>query len=92
MLLDMYPKGPIDGQIYQEGRDPMEIANWFDSGNYVMSKNPEYLNLWIQGDPRARVFFAENPESAPSLNKIPLVKWHPAMSTPTPPICCCPVA
>jgi len=76
MLVDMYPKGPIDRQIYQEGQDPMEIAHWFDSGNYVMSKNPEYLNLWIQGGPRARVFFAEDPDSAPSLNKIPLVKWH----------------
>ena len=76
MLLDMYPKGKIDGQIYEEGCDPMEIANWFDSGNYLISKNPDYLNLWIQGGPRARVFFAENPESAPSLNKIPLVKWH----------------
>ena len=76
MLLDMYPKGPIDRQIYEEGQDPMEIAHWFDSGNYVMSKNPDYLNLWIQGGPRARVFFADNPDSAPSLNKIPLVKWH----------------
>ncbi|MFV2002273.1 MAG: glycosyltransferase family 2 protein [Paracoccaceae bacterium] len=76
MLLDMYPKGPIDHQIYQDGQDPMEIVNWFDSGNYVISKNPDYHNLWIQGGPRARVFFADNPRDAPSLNKIPLVKWH----------------
>ena len=27
MLLDMYPKGPIDRQIYEEGQDPMEIAH-----------------------------------------------------------------
>ena len=31
--------------------------------------------MWIQGGPRARVFFPDDPISAPALNKIPLVKW-----------------
>jgi hypothetical protein len=76
MLLDMYPKGPIDAQVYRDGQDPTEIAAWFDSGNYTISRNPRFGNLWIQGGPRARVFFADAPERAPALNKIPLVKWH----------------
>lgn len=76
MLIDMYPKGPIDAQPYREGQDPFEIAEWFDSGNYMISTNPVYRNLWIQGGPRARLFFAEEPVNAPALNKIPLVKWH----------------
>lgn len=76
MMLDMYPKGPIAQHPYREGQDPLEIANWFDSGNYTMSRNPIYGNLWIQGGPRARKFFTDNPERAPALNKIPLVKWH----------------
>lgn len=76
MLLDMYPKGPIGATPYQEGQDPFEIAQWFDSGNYGIKRNGHYGNLWIQGGPRARMFFAENPERAPALNKIPLVKWH----------------
>ena len=76
MMLDMYPKGPIAQHPYHEGQDPLEIANWFDSGNYTMTKNPVYGNLWIQGGPRARKFFADNPERAPALNKIPLVKWQ----------------
>jgi hypothetical protein len=75
MLLDMYPKGPIDEQPYREGQDPLEIATWFDSGNYVVEKNTTYQNLWIQGGPRARVFFRDDPLRAPALNKIPLVKW-----------------
>ena len=75
MLLDMYPKGPIDAFPYTEGQDPFEIANWFDSGNYALSKNKTFGNLWIQGGPRARAFFHDNPERAPALNKIPLVKW-----------------
>lgn len=76
MLLDMYPKGPIGAQPYAEGQDPFEIANWFDPGNYTISRNRRYGNLWIQGGPRARVFFADAPERAPALNKVPLVKWH----------------
>ncbi|MBE1294110.1 MAG: glycosyltransferase family 2 protein [Shimia sp.] len=76
MLLDMYPRGPITEQPYQAGQDPMEIACWFDAGNYTMTKNPQYGNLWIQGGPRSRVFFPDEPELAPALNKIPLVKWN----------------
>lgn len=76
MLLDMYPKGPIDAEPYQEGQNPMEITKWFDSGNYMLSRNPTYGNLWIQGGARARMFFAKEPHRAPALNKIPLVKWN----------------
>ena len=76
MLLDMYPKGPIETQPYREGQDPFEIAAWFDSGNYLISRNKLYGNLWIQGGPRARTFFTDKPERAPALNKVPLVKWN----------------
>ncbi len=76
MLLDMYPKGPVDQTPYVEGTNPFETACWFDSGNYMISKNSRLQNLWIQGGPRARVFFADRPEEAPSLNKIPLVRWE----------------
>jgi len=76
MILDMYPKGAIDAQAYHEGQDPLDIACWFDSGNYSIKRNPGLGNLWIQGGPRARAFFADAPEKAPALNKIPLVKWH----------------
>ncbi|NIZ12192.1 glycosyltransferase family 2 protein [Phaeobacter sp. HF9A] len=76
MLLDVYPKGPIEEAPYHAGQDPLEIAHWFDSGNYTVTRNNRYGNLWIQGGPRARVFFADRPKLAPALNKTPLVKWH----------------
>ena len=76
MLLDMYPKGPLNDVAYHEGQDPIEIASWFDAGKYTIERNRRFGNLWIQGGPRARVFFADKPERAPALNKIPLVKWH----------------
>jgi hypothetical protein len=76
MLLDMYPKGRIDAVPYRAGQNPLEIAAWFDPGNYMIEKNKKYGNLWIQGGPRARVFFPDNPKKAPALNKTPLIKWH----------------
>ena len=76
MLLDMYPRGPVDEAPYAEGQDPFEIAQWFDGANFPIRRNPELRNLWIQGAPRARAFFADRPQAAPALNKIPLVKWR----------------
>jgi len=76
MLIDVYPRGDIAGQPYAEGTDPLAIAAWFDPANYTIQKNSEYGNLWIQGGPRARAFFADNPWKAPALNKIPLVRWE----------------
>ncbi|MCB2115565.1 MAG: glycosyltransferase family 2 protein [Rhodobacteraceae bacterium] len=76
MVVDMYPKATDRATAYAEGDDPFEVARYFDSGNYMISKNPTYGNLWIQGGPRARKMFADRPEEAPSLNKIPLVKWR----------------
>ncbi|MGC9368555.1 MAG: glycosyltransferase family 2 protein [Paracoccaceae bacterium] len=76
MLVDMYPRGPLDAVPYRAGQDPFEIAQYFDSGNYTIHRNHRFGNLWIQGGPRARAFFPDRPERAPALNKIPLVKWH----------------
>jgi hypothetical protein len=76
MLLDMYPKGRLDETPYERGTDPLAIASWFDAGNYMISRNKKLANLWIQGGPRARVFFPDRPARAPALNKIPLVRWH----------------
>ena len=75
MLLDVYPKGRLDDVPYKAGQNPLEIASWFDSGNYTITRNALYGNLWIQGGPRSRAFFSDDPEKAPALNKIPLVKW-----------------
>ncbi|UAB90951.1 glycosyltransferase family 2 protein [Ruegeria sp. SCSIO 43209] len=76
MLIDMYPETGIMDAPYHEGQNPFEVAPWFDSGNFMITRNPTYGNLWIQGGARARVFFQNNPLKAPALNKIPLVKWH----------------
>lgn len=73
-MIDMYPRA--SGQPYKPGDDPFAASCWFDTGNYQITRNDLYGNLWIQGGPRARAYFADAPETAPALNKIPLVKWH----------------
>jgi len=78
LLLDLYPKGPVAATPCVEGQNPFEIACWFDSANYTITRNPRLRNLWVQGGVRARAFFADKPHAAPALNKIPLVKWHRA--------------
>ncbi len=75
MLVDTYPKGAVSESKYQAGQDPLDVAPYFDAGNYFFSRNFKYGNLWIQGGPRQRVFFKGRPAYAPALNKIPLVKW-----------------
>jgi len=76
MLLDMYSKGPISETHYKSGQNPFDILRWFDSGNYLIRRDRRHGNLWIQGGPRMRDIFADEPASAPALNKIPLVKWQ----------------
>lgn len=76
MMLDLYPQGPLDAAHHRPGDDPAQVMPWFDAGNYVMRRQPLMGNLWIQGGVRARRFFAETPRRAPTLGKVPLVKWH----------------
>lgn len=76
ILLDLYPKGPLSSHHYGAGQDPTEVLDWFDADNYRRRRNPRFQNEWIQGGVRDRVFFADRPERAPTLNKVPLVNWH----------------
>lgn len=76
MMLDMYPKGPLDAQRFVPGQDPTSVLNWFDGYGYWVQRQRKLDNLWLQGGPRARVFFAKTPRRAPTLNKIPLVRWN----------------
>lgn len=76
MMLDLYPQGALSGQGPCAGQDPLEVLGWFDAGNYTMTENPLLRNLWLQGGPRARAFFAADPRRAPTLSKTPLVRWN----------------
>lgn len=76
LMLDMYPKGGLGDHSYSAGENPFDTLCWFDRGNYVIQKKPDLMNLWIQGGVRARAFFASRPRRAPTMSKIPLVRWN----------------
>ena len=76
LMLDMYPKGNLGAQTYDSDSDPLSTLGWFDAKGYRVQVQPKMRNLWIQGGVRERVFFKDDPRRAPTLNKIPLVKWH----------------
>jgi len=76
VMLDLYPKGRIANATYRAGQDPTLTLNWFDAGNYHEKYQPALQNLLIRGGVRGRVFFATQPDKAPTLSKTPLVKWN----------------
>lgn len=73
-MIDLYPKGPV-GQTAAED-DPVQALPWFDRGNYMIRRQDKLRALWVQGGVRSRMFFSDDPRRSPTLNKIPLVKWH----------------
>lgn len=76
LMLDLYPKQRLSQKHYVPGTDPFRHLCWFDGGNYHMRRKEDLQNLWIQGGVRARCFFASDPRRAPTLGKVPLVKWN----------------
>ncbi|MFT4961719.1 MAG: hypothetical protein ACI92Z_002813 [Paracoccaceae bacterium] len=76
LMLDLYPKGPLNAAQYASGQDPTEVLQWFDSGPYRAIRQPPLGNLWVQGGARERVFFGDDPWRSPTLNKLPLVRWN----------------
>lgn len=76
LMLDLYPEGPLDAGAYAPGQDPTEVLRGFDPGSYRARWQPRHGNLWVQGGMRERLFFGEDPTRGPTLNKLPLVRWH----------------
>lgn len=76
LMLDMYPKGPVGEGVHEPGSDPIADLDHFDAAPYRAQRQDLLQNLWVQGGVRERVFFKDNPRLSPTLNKIPLVKWH----------------
>lgn len=75
LMLDLYPEGPVSGARLGPGGDPVAAAPWFDPGPYRQRRQWPMGNAWVQGGPRARVFYGEAPDRAPTLNKFPFVRW-----------------
>ena len=75
IMVDMYSNKPISETNYTNNQDPLEICPYFDGVGYSKQYSSNYKNLYVQGGVRQRVFACSKPESAPALNKVPLIKW-----------------
>lgn len=76
LMLELYPKGPVDQAPHRPGQNPTDVLSWYDSANYTIQRKSDIDALWIQGGPRARMFLHETPQRGPTLTKVPLVKWN----------------
>ncbi|MCI2400112.1 glycosyltransferase family 2 protein [Aliiroseovarius subalbicans] len=75
VMLDLYPKGRVGDAPYEPGTDPTQVLDWFDADNYSQTYNARYQHISVRGGVRERAFFADKPDHAPHLHKLPLVKW-----------------
>lgn len=74
LLIDAYSDRPLEETVLGAGADPFDVCPFFDRDGYVQF--PGWGNgTWIQGGPRQRRYFADDPGGAPALNKIPLIRW-----------------
>ena len=77
LMLDMYPEGPLSpAQVAPGGRPAFGSAMVRRAATTAFRCSPACATCGSRAAPRARAFFADDPRRAPTLNKMPLVKWH----------------
>ena len=76
VMIDLYPKGPLSANGQALADNPLQALPYLDAAPYRVTRQHRLDNDWIQGGVRDRVFFADTPARAPTLNKVPLVKWR----------------
>lgn len=72
LMIEPYPGGPL-GDVAPGQPD---LPWYFDAGPYRSAIQHPLQNRWVQGGVRERAFFAAQPHRSPTLNKLPLVRWH----------------
>ena len=76
LMVDLYPRGPLCPDPMPEAGQALQRLEWFDAGNYRTRIMAPMRNRWVQGGVRDRAFFADRPRRAPTLNKLPLMRWQ----------------
>lgn len=75
-LLDAYSDRSLSQTRLEADTDPFKLCPYFDRLNLTQRPDPTNRSVWVQGGVRMRRFFADCPEQAPALNKVPLVRWR----------------
>lgn len=59
------------GGLEGDGGEP-----WFDPGGLNARRQPRFGHMVVRGDPRGRPLLPGEPDRAPVLSKLPLVRWR----------------
>ena len=76
LMLDLFPRAVLGQADAPPGAPLTHRLPYFDAGPYRCRVQQPRRNRWVQGGVRERVFFAERPRRAPTLNKLPLIRWR----------------
>lgn len=76
LMLDLYPRHKLGQTDAPEDAPLTRRLPWFDAGPYRCEISYPRRNRIVRGGVRERVFFSNQRDASPTLNKIPLVRWH----------------
>lgn len=76
LSVDLYPRGPLSQSGFKAGENPVDVLTHMDADPYRRTPQPDLGVDLYQGGVRDRIFFADAPRRAPTMNKLPLVRWH----------------
>lgn len=76
LMVELFPRGPLAPDAPLDDSAALARLAWFDPDGYRCRIQRPLRNRWMQGGPRDRAFFAAAPHRAPTLNKLPLVRWQ----------------
>lgn len=74
LTVDLYPEGRLSQS--NAAHDPLDVLTHLDAAPYRQRPQPDLKVNLHQGGVRDRMFFQDAPDRAPTMNKVPLVKWH----------------
>jgi hypothetical protein len=78
LLLDMYPGIALRDAKHDPSRPLLETCNYFDRAPYHMHRTNRCPYFEISGGVRERMFVQNGAQfHAPSISKVPLVRWRP---------------
>ena len=76
LMVELYPLAPLGHTDAPSDAPLTQRLPYFDAGPFRSRVMYPKQNRWVQGGTRERAFFADRPDLSPTLNKLPLVRWH----------------
>lgn len=80
LMVELYPKGPVSRAAAALRDDPLPARPFFDPSGYRSRRQARFGCRLVQGGPRDRLLFAANPAAAPTLSKLPFLRWRPGQA------------